>query len=95
MSDTHTTCKAMIQLKQRDVRWVEFPVQFFLYPISYWSLAGSLGAGPGVLVGRELHGTETVSRCLYCTVYQSLTQWFLSPTDVAASPIQAILAIQR
>lgn len=74
---------------------LSFQCNFFLYPISYWSLAGSLGAGPGVLVGRELHETETVSKCLYCTVYQSLTQWFFSPTDVAASPIQAILAIQR
>lgn len=34
----------------------------FLFPISYCSLASSLGAGPGALVGREMHGTETVSR---------------------------------
>lgn len=67
----------------------------FLFPISYCSLASSLGAGPGAQLGRELHGTETVvSRCLYCTVPQSLTQQFTSPTDRTALLIQAVVTIQ-
>lgn len=73
---------------------MSFQCNFFLFPISYCSLASSLGAGSGALIGRELHGTETVSRRLYCTVHQSLTQCFPLPTDLAPSLIQAIAAIQ-